>query len=595
MQEVFGENGGERLGIYLWKFHLAQPGETPTTTWRRVPRTSTTQGQQNPPEPFSETTTTKSQYKPPASSLIFNSMLTPDQTYYTVSAENNNFAEISNGISAWDTKWQHEPPVVENAQHHFLGDEASAAITKRIQSDIDLDSTWNSPYVQLFSNPSSNPRPSSRFDDFGKSESVIDTADDDLSYQSTLEPDSQQSFADSAMICRPADSHFQDDSPEGMACQLDDFNFDSVTDPRLISDFNGGHIRIDITQPTGPLESASYTTKDETTLQVATEPLERDYGQQGQQVQETPVLHAPQPRRLISPLPMLSTSEQISTPQTTSQTSPTDDTTQDSVNLSIPSHHTHDLCADALVLSQLATQTSNMAYHLPINHSMAEKYSQHPEYIQPCLHVLPSHGEVPMSFEPEGSNNRDYGINLQTSIYELHSSLLASSHPHADAEINTNAEVEDHVIIDPELESSEDSTQDTQTTSETTDTALSLIPADDNSWACDIAIAQLEGWIEHANAMEEELAGATGESSGVLVEVPNVEALEQNEAMENEAEPFAEQGKVIGEVEDDYEAEIKEEDLDSDNEDEVREGFVLLGGSQKERWEELEDDEQSRG
>ena len=569
MQEVFGEDGRERVAIFLWKFRPAQPGETATTTWRRVPRASATNIRHHAPD----------------ASVDLSAKLTSDQTYYTTLAEDNKFGEISNGILGWDSDWQPEL-AVENAEHHPLGDEVTATIAQRVQARINLESqSWNPHYYQMFSNPSAP----SRFNSPGETESVMVAADEDHGNQSTLESYCQQSFADPIGTGQPDESEYHGGLTENTVSQLGDFDFGGVTDSNLMSDFHGGHIRINSSQATESMETLNYTANDEAALQTVAESHEHEHEhehsqQSGRQLQGSPVLHAPQPRRLVSPLPLLSPTEQIHS---------TEGTTPDLGSLSVALLHTQELCADANVLSGLASQSGNLVYQFPFMSCATRANSQHLDYHQPTLHVLPSsNSEVPMSYEPETSHDRNYGMDLQTSTYELHSSLLASSHPHAD----TNTNTEDTTVIDPELEASQHSTQDTQTTSESTDTALSLVPEDDNSWVCDIAIAQLEGWIEHANAMEEELAGATREpSDAIVVEIPSVEAaLERSDATEDEAERPIGQGKVIGAIEDEYEVSIKEEALDDNDyniEDDAGEGFVLVGNSPKEGWEGLGDEE----
>ena len=549
MQEVFGENGEERLGIYLWRFREAQAGETPTTTWRRLKR-------DNVPKP---------EHPPPDPSLILSSSVVPEQDSYTASSNSNNITGVSNSFFNWDTDWQHENVGTYNPQQQFGEEDTSLAAHHLLQSEsASTSEPWplESHNLQMMSHSGILQGDSNftQFQPLKEPDSIVENADEGANYQFVDYPNHECIYGRN---CYQSSTSHQTVVPrERTTCHLDDFSFENVTDSNLSTDFHGGHIQIAMSQVTEPTDTVSYSTSEDATPQIISQPYEQNYSRSPQSQLDTPVLYAPQPRRLISTLPLLSPTGQNHAHHSR----------ESSLNLSDSlaegRYHSHssympELCADGAVLAQLTSENPDLALHFQGNHIGASTVAAYPEHIQPP-HILPSNDENLIAPNSNTRYNDQSEVELHRSIYELHSSLLISPHPQTQA-----GEAQ---ALEQDTASLQSSIELIQPAAEPIKTDHALMPVDDTSWVCDIAIAQLEGWIEHANAMEADLVGAISQAPPAVVDGPAIAALERNDAAWDEANLTVGQGRVIGEVHD--EVKVKEEMLGDD------EGYVLLEGGQ---------------
>ena len=511
MQEVFLGQDEKPVNIFLWKFRQAHEKETATTTWRRIIRDDI-----KPPSP-----------PLPKPSMILSSNIVPKQNTEVAPTPNPTNGHCSPSLfHELDVGWQtqvFDPEILRqqmlNAEDNWIAN----AATSIPQSEVGADHlSWMSSCDNLVDQQSS----------------ISSTGSASLSQILTpTESDLPVSFSDTAFSSQATAASFDFDfggfapyshlpSTQGSIVPSRDSQLDfgdvvpeELPYGRLLGDFRSScnQLALDKTQRLG--DSAF----DDNDLRGNLPPPSRSRPQTADgyaHQRPTPTLHALQSRRLVASTNLLSPH--------------LPDCCQHAVHDSVSTYSSFDiitgpgvhdapiaqsLCADGSVLASLHNQDfHNTEPSFPFE----SLYDHHdnPYFVStvPATHILPSNDETSVLPSHWHSSSSDL---QQGSTNELQSSLLASANPQAANHPSSALGEEQH--------SSQPAAQDALAFADHVGSKFleneqqhpAGFPENDNSWVCDIAIAQLEGWIEHANAMEAQLAGFAqgGESSSVHEEV----------------------------------------------------------------------------
>lgn len=495
MQELFFDGSNSRAAIFLWRFRVAHTGETATTTWRRL-----TRGQ------MSHSASPLPHLLPQPSAILSSSVVADD---LQANAEMDSVAEHRDAARSWGMNWQAEDQACGDATHNFLQEQTGLNAQYQCPSVCDpaVNSWQPSPYnLHVYGGAG-----------FLGNEG-FDTVSASAGYSSAMEERPITSHPVTNMheydFC-DAITHYGGTSPQlhaGFAptvdrsCTFDDFSFDNVADLSLVASFYDGH------------RATEASTQDTCAGTLSLDEHDSFH------YRPSSTLHAPQPRRLISPFHLASPFSPDAD-HGSRQCSTLNGAGTNSEDLATPiSIHGQDLCANGATLAQMTSGTYDVSNLNTLQHHyLSQGEHRRYAYSQIAPPILPSNEEE------ASSADRCQAIEptVHTTNYELEHSLLTSSHPllHVDeysrhnshridaSPIQQDAQVDENPQAQYSLDHHVHNVGQVQAASEPENIHLPVTTIEDNSWVCDFAIAELESWVQHASAMEARLTGTSGEAT----------------------------------------------------------------------------------
>ena len=543
MQEVFTRDGASRIAIFLWRFQQAQPGQAPTTTWQRLTRTPNS----NTPHALLD------------SAMVLGSS-DPSNEIWIEQSQKSEITQHHIPAAGWEANWFPHTTEPSFSQERFEGDEHDFTLPSNgYPGDHTASVPWHSAE-----------RASQILQSYGHSYN-----DNGLSTASSLEIHRILGHQSSVPAVQPLlgsqDQEFYDDiaglrrenSQQHEGNSQIDHNSSRTVDSEMVPNLqlppglDEGQQSLEYLPPHNDL-SQSWVHCDREP--AVSEQLEEHNEEALSTELSSSFLHAPQPIRPVHSIhftsPVLHDADQDSRHSSISHGHNTVST-----DLTAPTPlHAEELCADGAVLAQLAKNHHTLhAAQSQDTHSEDLLPNGHDPYYTshvPSQYILRSND---CSITHLNTNEHDeyWQRNIEPQLhsnvaYRLQSSLLVSAHhhPHAEEELASPATNTSHVEPDSNddahntlesiqmegftdqehqqlgLEAPANLTTATGDIPETLPTseipsqqpaeaAMTHVPSfEDTSWVCDIAIAHLEGWIEHANAMEAEIANATAEAGG---------------------------------------------------------------------------------
>ena len=564
------ENNGrprERIAIFLWRFRRTRLGEAATTTWRRLTRPVSAEPNANAlPEP--------------STILASNALGQQNSSSYLGEQLDPGFFGTSEGMMM-QSNWEMERAYPASKELFAKAEDITTAHREgyRIQSDLTpTDSTFSSNTIgQSTSTSYSNSlrsHPLSQGSFGSNAEYINDLTLHDNTHSGDFRQDQQ--YANAVVHAyMGAGQRFPNDGVENVQdstsfsqFNLDDFSFEAVTDPGLLSDYGHTNIQLNIGSQTAAEASFEQTSYH---LDPNSSSVSQFQVQEGSNNQSSSILHPNLPRRLISAA------------HSTTNRAPAlnHHSTRNTTQLSTPvlqldldrRKHRNDqeLCGDGELLASLADESHND--RLEGGHLALDRISRDLDRIQQTAHE-PNMEELHMSLEQFDSLERrermHNGHVIVESLEALSSQLQpydqTNSFDHLDSVHSRQADIHtahqppmallpSPVIVERGGHHGEhhnmliSDTRHKQQPSWPTITSL-----DDHAWVRDFAIAQLEGMIEHANAMDPALVTA----SGPHVDESNTTVLEHPIKIENAlgigsddtiVEDIEGEGRVLGELE----------------------------------------------